>query len=306
MMGLVVAKEGSIYKTTEFSILIGVDNPKQVDNTIWYILLSFIGVTTVLGIFSLRSYVLLPLKRKRVSNLLAKTQKYKDIMNVETIIISNRESGIYLYSKSYNLLKDYQNELLSGFIQAITVISNEIVGKEKLEKISITSGKYKDTEKIIELDFKYFNFFISDYKDLRIVFILKEKASERFKNKTAEFLSSMDLQVSDKFKGWDGNLELFDKNIPPLLEKYYYINYREKFKLNPVINIPQITKEGEFNKIVRNLLNVIVFMTRDQEEFNLEDVIRRVHRKNQDKVIEALEVLLERQLIISSLGNYQQ
>ena len=47
-------------------------------------------------------------------------------------------------------------------------------------------------------------------------------------------------------------------------------------------------------------------MTRDQEEFNLEDVIRRVHRKNQDKVIEALEVLLERQLIISSLGNYQQ
>ena len=58
--------------------------------------------------------------------------------------------------------------------------------------------------------------------------------------------------------------------------------------------------------MVRNLLNVIVLITRDQEEFYLEDVIRRVHRKNQDKAIEALEVLLERQLIISSLGNNRQ
>jgi hypothetical protein len=198
------------------------------------------------------------------------------------------------------LWKNYQNELLSGFVQAITLISNEIVGKEKLEQISIKSDKFKGTEKIMELDFKYFNFFITDYKDMRIVFILKEKASEEFKNRTAEFLSSIDTLVSDKLKAWNGELDTFNTKIPPLLEKYFHLYYRKEFKINPTRNIPQVLKEEELSKMERRLLNVIASMTREQKNFYLEDVIRLVHEKNEDRVIEAIEALIEKQILISS------
>jgi hypothetical protein len=300
-MKLTILKEDSIYKSREFSFLISIRAREQPNYLIWVIISGLLIGISILGIISLRSYVFIPLKRKKESDLLAKTQKYKDIMNIETILISNRHSGIHLYSKSYSLLKNYQNELLTGFIQAITLISNEIVGKEKLEKISIKADNYKGIEKIIELDFKHFNFFICDYKDLRIIFILKDKASERLKNKSAEFLSSMDLLVSDKLKKWDGSLDAFNDVLPSLLEKHFHLNYKEKFKINPVINTPLITKEGEFNKVGKRLLNVIVSMTSVQEEFYLEDALTTVHGKNKDKLIEALEKLIEGHIIISSI-----
>jgi len=305
-MTLIVSKQGSIYKTTEFSFIISAENPSQSNSLPWFVLAILITVISILGIISLRSYLIIPLKKKRESDLLAKTQRYKDTMNIETILISDRNSGLHLYSKSYSVLKNYQNELLTGFIQAITLISNEIVGKENIEKISIKSDKYKDFEKIIELDFKHFNFFISDYRDYRIIFILKDKASERFKIKAAEFLSSIDQLASDKLKKWDGSVEVYNNMLPPLLEKHFHLSYREKFKINPVINISEVVKEGEFNKPGRRLINVIVSMTRVQEEFYLEDVLTTMHGKSKDKLIKALEKIITEQIIISSIDNNVQ
>jgi hypothetical protein len=306
-MTLIVSKEDSIYKTTEFSFIISVDRPTQSNNIPWYIFIILISIISILGIVSIRTYVYKPLKTKKKNELLAKTQRYKDITNIETILITNRHSGVYLYSISYSLLKHYQNELLSGFIQAITLISNEIVGEEKVEHIPIKSDKYKGHEKVIELDFKHFNFFISDYKDLRSIFILKDKASERFKNKTAEFHSDLDQLLTDKFSGrWDGNLKIFNKIIPSLLEKHFHVYYKDKFKINPKINIPRITNEGEFNKLAVRLLNVILSMNRQQQEFYLEDAVKTVHAKNQDKVIKALELLIEKQIVISALSKDTQ
>ncbi|MFW9823337.1 MAG: hypothetical protein ACFFE4_10400 [Candidatus Thorarchaeota archaeon] len=297
-MTLTVSKEDSIYKRTEFSFIIDIYSQTQSNNIPWYILITLISIIGILGAVSLRTYVYKPIKVKKKNELLANTQRYKDIMNIETILVSNRRSGIHIYSKSYDILKNYQNELLSGFIQAITLISNEIVGKEKPEQITIKSDKIKGKEKIIELDFKHFNFFISDYKELRIVFILKEKASERFKTKTAEFLSEIDQLTARKFQKWDGELKFFNKIIPSLLEKHFDVYYREKFIVNPVNNVSRVAKEAEFNKITTRLLNVILSMTRLQPEFYLEDAIKTIQVKNRDKVIEGLEKIIERQIIM--------
>ena len=302
-MTLILSKEDSNYKTSKFSFIIGIEIPNQSNSYLWPILITLIAVISVLGIVSLRSYVFLPLKRRKLFTLLSNTQNYKDIMNIETILISEQRSGLHLYSKSFHLLKNYQNELLTGFIQAITLMSNEIVGKENIEQITVKSDKIKGKEKIIELDFKQFNFFISEYKNLRIVFILKDKASERFKNKTTEFLLSLDQQVSDKFKGWDGSLEIFNKVIPPYIEKHFRLYYREKFKINPVFNIPLIIKEKELTKVEGRVLNVIVSMTKDQEEFYLEEAVNTVYGENKNRIIEALEALIERQIVISSISN---
>jgi hypothetical protein len=221
-------------------------------------------------------------------------------MNIEAIVISNRQSGLHMYSKSYYLIKDHQNELLSGFIQAITLISNEIVGKERLEEIKVESDKIKGVEKIIELDFKHFNFFISDYKDLRIIFILKEKASERFKTKIAGFLASLDKRFPNKFKNWNGEVNELAKVLPTLINKHFQLYFREQFKINPDIDKDLIVKEEELNKMAARLFNVIISMTRNREDFYLEEALEMVHEKNKDKLIEALEQLIDKDILIPS------
>jgi hypothetical protein len=305
-MNLFISKEGSLYKSTEFSFVISITNPLPPTNSEleWYILLIgyvLIGVITILGVVSLRSYVFIPMKRRKETALLAKTQRFKDIMNIEAIVVSGRESGIHIYSKSYYLLKNYQNELLSGFIQAITLISSEIIGKEKIEQVAIKSDPLKGREKIIELDFKHFNFFISDYKELRIVFILKEKASERFKEQTAEFLLKVNKQVAHKIEKWDGDLDLFNKILPPLIQDHFQLYYREEFRINPTIDPNRISKEVDLTRMEKRVINVILSMTREHKNFYLQDTTETVHEKNQDKIIEALETLIEKKIVLSSV-----
>ncbi len=300
-MTLIISKEGSIYRSKEFSLMISIREREQPNYVIWYIISGFLIGISILGVLTLRTYVIRPLKRKKESDLLAKTQRYKDIMNIEALVLSNRVSGLNIYSKSYYFLQEYQNELLSGFTQAIIMMSSQIVGKEELERISIKPKYPKGIEKIIELDFKHFNFIICDYKDIRLIFILKEKASERFKDQTAKLLMEIDLHFSDKYENWDGDLKKFNKLIPPLLDQYFQLYYRESFKLNKTKNIDHLKKEGKLTKMELRLLNVIISMTREQEEFYLENAVRNVYEKNQDIMIEVLENLIERQILIPSI-----
>lgn len=305
-MELRISKEGSFYKSTNFSFIISITDPippPPNSDLPWYILLIgyiLIAVVGILGIFSIRNYVIIPKKRKKESILLAKTQKYKDVMNIEVLLIANRNSGLQIYSKSYSLFQNYKNELLSGFIQAITLVSKEIIGKESKERKKIESAKLKSREKIIEFDFKYFNFLISEFKELRIIFILKEKASERFKEKITEFLSILYSQVSDEIEDWDGDLSTLHKIITPLVQNHFQLYYREEFKINPSIDPYRISKEMDLNKMEKRVFNVISSLTQNQNKFYLEDANRNVHEKNQDKIIEALEMLIEKNIIIAS------
>ncbi|MHA2391606.1 MAG: hypothetical protein ACXAEX_06525 [Promethearchaeota archaeon] len=305
-MDLTVSKDNSIYLTTEYSFIIiiteEVEVPSNAPNVIyWYILYGLLGVVAIFGIISLRTYVILPRKRKKQSELLAKTQRYKDVMNIEAILLSEGRSGLNIYSRSYFSLKRFQNELLSGFIQAITLISNEIVGEESIEKFSIKSSEDQEgIEKIIELDFKHFNFLICDYEGIRIVFILKGKASERFKAQTGDLLLAIDSIFSSKFKNFNGDLDGFKKKLPSLLDKYLHLYYKEYFKLNSSKEINRIKKEEELSKIESRLLNVITSMTIENELFYLQDSVDLIHEKKKELVIAALESLIEKGLLIPS------
>jgi hypothetical protein len=296
---LIISKEGTIYKQTEFSFNIAIKEHALPNYIFWFIIYGLLGIICIFGIIGLRTFVLLPMKRKKESELLANTQRYKDVMNIDAVFIAQRYSGLCIYSKDYYYTSEEdQNTLLTGFIQAITILSTKVAGKEESKEIPIISKDFKPIEKIIELDFKHFNFFISDYKNIRITFILKEKASEKFKSQTAQLLSDIDSELSDKLENWDGGLDEFTKIVPSLFEKNFHISYRELFKLNEIKFINRVKNEEKLSKMELRLLNVIISMTKEREEFYLENAVRSVDEKNKDKVIEALEALIELKVVI--------
>ncbi len=284
----------------QFEIITPV-NPNGEPNYLLIIaLIMAIVISSVLGALSIRSYVYLPRKRKKQSDLLSRTQRYKDMENIQAIVIIHKLSGIPLYSKSYSILEKQKKELFAGFIQAITTIAGELIGK-KSEKAQDDDKIKSDTvERIIELDFKYFYCLICDRGELRVVLILKNKASERLKEQTVNFSLGLMLQHSEQIENWDGSLDRFERLIPPILNNYFELDYKEAFILNSVEFIAKVRDQNDMSKMEVRILNVIYSIAKNKQKFYLDQVLEIIHEEDKNKVIDGLESLLEKKIIITA------
>jgi len=296
--------KGSIYKITQYSFIVVINEPVVGGDQfpsllLWIIIGVLVSIVSALGVLSLRSYVILPRKRKKEAELLSKTQKFKDLRNIQAIVIIHRLSGIPLYTKTYSILEKHKKELFSGFIQAITTIGEEFTESEKREeKLDPKKDSY-GIEKIIELDFKYFYCLISDKEDIRVVFILKEKSSERLKSQISHLVMALNLKLSQELEDWDGSLDIFEEMVPPIISEYFELYYKGSFILPKKIDLLMVRKDKSLSKMEIRVLNVIQSMSkRNDDIINLNSIVELVSEENKDLIIEAIEVLIERKLII--------
>ena len=300
IFNLIISKEGTVYKTTQSSFLLVIGEPEFPMFIIWIIVLISAAIISVLGILSLRSYVILPRRRRKEADLLSKTQRFKDIQNIQAIVAIHRYSGIPLYSKSYSILEKHKKELFSGFIQAIITVGEEMVGKREIDKDLTNSGDSDGSRTILELDFKYFYCLICDRQDLRMIFLLNEKASDRLKKLISDLSLGIMLDLSQLIENWDGAIHEFESQLPPVITKYVELYYKDAFKINDAKYIASIRKESELNSMETRILNVIYSIAKNKQEFHLETIFDVVHEKNQDLIIDAIETLIDKQIIIPS------
>ncbi|MDX1799026.1 MAG: hypothetical protein R3255_10290, partial [Candidatus Lokiarchaeia archaeon] len=242
---------------------------------------------------SLRSYVIMPIRRKKEAELLAKTQRFKDLKNIQAIVILHKLSGIPFFSKSYSILEKHKKELFSGFIQAITTIGEEFIEKDKIE-----SEKLYGVEKMIELDFKQFYCLIADVEEIRTVFILRTKSSERLRNQISNFILALNLKLSKDLEDWDGALDDFEIIVPQIINEYFELYYKESFRLAGDINFIAMKKERKFTKMELRVINVLQSMARDNIITDVNNIVEMVHEENKDLIIEALESLIKQKIII--------
>jgi len=295
---LIISTDVIDYKASQYSFIIDVGEITLPPIFLWIILAGSAIAIAVLGALSLRSYVILPRKRKKEAELLKRTQRFKDMQNIQAIVVIHRQSGIPVYTKSFSILEHQKKELFSGFIQAITTIGEEIVGKKGTQEKPKKPTDVAIFEGLIELDFKYFYCLICDVEEIRLVAILREKASQRLKKQIANLSSAIKLELSDLFSSWDGNLDVFDKVVPPIISGHLELFYKEAFILAHAEYIANIKKETEFSTMETRILNVIYSVAKNKTEFYLEPVMETVHEPNKDLVIDALEQLIEKKVII--------
>ncbi|MBN1214843.1 MAG: hypothetical protein JXA99_05305 [Candidatus Lokiarchaeota archaeon] len=266
------------------------------------LLLAILGISLAiigaLSIVSIRSYVLLPRKRRKESEILSKTQRFKDLRNIQAIVIIDKLSGVPILSKSYSILETHKKELFSGFIQAITTIGEQIADEKTVKGTDEKKAQTTKRDRILELDFKYFYCLICDIEDIRVVLILKEKASNRLRNQARILAEALTLQISQYLQDWDGSVNKFEVIIPPILEGYIEMYYKEVFNLNDPKFIGKIRREGHLNQMEIRVLNVIDSIVKFRNDFYLEYVLNSIHESNKDKVIIALESLIQKQIII--------
>jgi len=268
---------------------------------IMIILISSFVIIAILSSLSLRTHVLIPRRKKRDFNLQSRIQKFKDSINIQDILIVQKSSGIPIFYKSYSMLKKEKQVLFPGFIQALTTIAKELKDEKDSEYYSEASAASYNMKKLLEFDFKYFNCLVSDKNNIRIILILKEKASQRLKQKIIDLTSSLNLKINDRLEEFDGSLDYFNQIIPSALSEHIKLFYKETFKLrSDRINISKLKRENNVTKIEMRIINVIGSIFKDNHHFYLEELVNIISEENKDLVFDAVNSLIYKRIIIPS------
>jgi len=301
-LDLIISKSGSVYKSSEEDLTITVKARELPEYWIWIIIAALSVGVGLLAAISLRAYVFLPRARKKESELLAKTQNFKDMESIQAIVLIHRDSGLPIYYKTYSFLEKADAHLFSGFVQAITTIGKEIAESDKGAKSTENQRKY--AEHMMEIDFKYFYALIYDHEDLRIVLILNVRSSDALREKLKELSIIITNELGDSIKGFDGLLEPFEQELPSILSKSIDLHYKEFFNIsNDDALFLKTKKERDFTSMETRLFNVLTSYSKGGNNFVLKSIFKMISEKSEDLIIEAIESLIQRKLIIPADGN---
>jgi hypothetical protein len=106
------------------------------------------------------------------------------------------------------------------------------------------------------------------------------------------------LQLNQQIEKWDGSIDQFDELMPPIISKYVELAFKESFVLNSPAFIADARKEEEFDTMEKRVLNVIYSMAKSKSEFYLDHIVDTVHEDNKNLVIDAIESLVRKKIII--------
>jgi hypothetical protein len=267
--------------------------------TFWIIISILLVALSILSALSVRSYVLEPRKKRKETFLILQTQKFKDIRNIQAIILMHKSSGLPIFTQNYSTLLKGKNTLFSGFIQAISIIGEEISrGKgPKIEKIK--PNNKISVQKVIELDLKQFHCLILDIEELRCVLILKDKSSKRLKQLMLHFTLELYLKISDQLENWKNDLNYYTNVIPSIINEYFELRYKNYFKMsNAEQDIHNLKKKYKLSRIQCRVLNSIQTLLKDKKYFRIMDIIENFSEKSENEIIFTIESLIEQSLIV--------
>jgi len=262
------------------------------------IIIALVSVIGVLATLSVRSYVIIPRKRKKDRLFQNTIQVFKDVKNIQAAMFIQRNSGMPFFNKNYANFDTRDNSLLSGFIQAITLFGEQMINGSMSDEPKRKSKEIY-SKNIIELNFKYFHLLICDYQSVRSLLILREHSSERLKRKFYLLSVEIDAKLGKKIENFRGNLTEFESNIEILLNEFLSLYHSEPYTLIKDASYMQYLKKSrELHSIESRILNVIIARTKFEKKFTLNNIVEEINEKDVDAIYGGLHTLIARNIIV--------
>jgi hypothetical protein len=166
-------------------------------------------------------------------------QKFKDLTNLEYIIITDKVSSLDLFSQSFKK-KSLDLTLVSGFLTAIRSFGIELTGSS-------------EHSQVIKLEYQDSKIIMTEYKQFRLIFIMKETPSNEF----LEALSLTAIELDEKFgrflKDFDGDVGPF-KYVERLLIQKLGTGILYPLKISDDIKVNLSSSEKDLLKRVNKYL----------------------------------------------------
>jgi len=173
----------------------------------WFLVVSVIIVVGLTSAVSASSYVLIKKSRKKsAARKEAIYNKCMDILNLNYMLIIEKQSSLNVYDQAFTDNK-LNTTLISGFLEAIRSFGLDITGSE-------------EQSQTIKLEYKNSKILMSDFKNFRIIFIMKDLPSNQFFDSIEALSYEIEEKYGNHLKEFKGNLQPFN-NMEKLIKKHF-------------------------------------------------------------------------------------
>jgi len=143
--------------------------------------------------------------------------KFVDIFNLQSIIISERSSGLYIFEKKYTG-ETFDPLIISGFVQAIKMFGQEIIMMES-------------TNQILYIEYEGLNIYIVEVNEFDFILLMKGKPSNKFLLAIDNLVEEIDYRYGNKIENFTGDISKFE-GISDLIEKYIDVHLLTPYQFN--------------------------------------------------------------------------
>ena len=151
------------------------------------------------------------LKFKEISN------KFKDILNLNYLMISDIKSGVNVYEQFY-MGKFVDPSLISGFLDAIRNFG-----------IALT-GSYLKSE-TVSLDYEDSIILMNESDDFRLIIVMSEKPSEEFTNSITNLSKDIQKKYGELLREFKGGSIIQFAGISELIEMHLFVSFASPLKI---------------------------------------------------------------------------
>ena len=199
--------------------------------------------------------------------------KYMDVLNLNYIIIIDKNSGLNVYEQIL-AGKDMDVTLITGFLEAIRTFGIELTG----------AG---EESQAISLNYHNMNIIMNDFKNFRIISIMKESPSKDFLEALKPLSRDIDTFYGKSLKNFDGEVSKF-KGIKDLLDDHLQISLIYPLKIveskDVKLDISERTLVNKASAIMkkRNINHFYVSYLISGKEFNVrnaERILKLINKK---------------------------
>ncbi|MBD3213613.1 MAG: hypothetical protein GF311_13475 [Candidatus Lokiarchaeota archaeon] len=258
------------YQTYSISVTLP-PNPMII---VWSLVFVIIGIiasfSTYVGIKRYR-HIKIERRKKQIN-------QYLDILKLNYIMISHKNSGLNIYERSF-MGDKIDPTLVSGYLNAFKIFGLEL------------AGSYQKTQ-TAKLEYQNLKIIMSDYKNIRTIVILNGEPSKDFLDITASLSYEIESTFEDELEKFKGDRTRF-KGLEEIINSYLNIEFILPLKISAT-STTELTNsqlwilEKAQNIIKKNQLRFFfVSFLFPNQEFNY-------------KIAETISQLIDKQIFIPS------
>ncbi|MFX0011066.1 MAG: hypothetical protein ACFE9R_12175, partial [Candidatus Hermodarchaeota archaeon] len=122
---------------------------------------------------------------------------------------------------------------------------------------------------------------------------------KRLKQIMFSFALKVYFEIADKLDNFNHDLNMFQKIIPPFLDEYFELYYKNHFKMNYLeSDINTVKKKHQLNNLQFQVLRNIDLILSQNQTFKLLDIVQKMSRYGENVIIDAIESLIEKKVIL--------
>jgi len=181
------------------------------------VIISIVAATLGAALAGFASYRVVKFMRiKRAEEAQKVYDKCKDILNLDYLMVSDKNSGLNVYEQKFTG-KEMNATLISGFLHAI-------------HQFGIELTKVEDQSQTIKLEYANSIIIMTEFINLRLILIMRESPSINFLNSLEDLANGIYQKYGNLVEDFNGDLKPF-KGVEELLRQHLNISFISPLKL---------------------------------------------------------------------------